>query len=560
MKVRFITLIAVFLLTTKMFGQNIEWAKQITPKSNVKASVAVDRSGNSYLLGLFKDTCVIDGISVYLPGSNNIYLAKFNASGIVQWIKTATGNFRGVNKDICVDISGNIYVTGCYNNTANIGGNILPGTGSFIAKYDSSGSVIWVHSIDTTNSTISANIIAGDSGSIFVSGKLLSTLDLGCSILNYNGGLNNQQQFLVRYDTSGTCQWGITYSASYLYDLTVDVNNNTYITGGLVGQGVFGSDSINSNGYNDIYLAKCNANGTWDWAQSFGSAEEDDLGWSVSTNKWGHIYLTGDFHRTVTFGNITLTATAMAFNPTSQVTGADIFIARFNESGLCQWVKQAGGGHGNHYGFAIASNNLGNTVISGSIIDTTHFGNYTIIPNGEKTYVAEYDSTGFCNWAIVSGGQSGDRGLVIQTDTIGNIFLTGQFFWNGNYSFGSFMFNVLYHDCNPNPFPSPGSWYPCSDIYLIKINSLITDVESQTQQNDDLIRLYPNPFTDILNISINSEISKMTFELYDIYGRKIFVKELSGSKEISLENIKKGMYFYKVFKNGIYQSGKLIKD
>ncbi|MBK8874558.1 MAG: hypothetical protein IPN13_11790 [Bacteroidetes bacterium] len=55
----------------------------------------------------------------------------------------------------------------------------------------------------------------------------------------------------------------------------MDENDNTYITGAFLNSVMFGSTVLNSNGSQDIYLAKCNANGSWEWALNAGSSDID---------------------------------------------------------------------------------------------------------------------------------------------------------------------------------------------------------------------------------------------------------------------------------------------
>jgi len=69
--------------------------------------------------------------------------------------------------------------------------------------------------------------------------------------------------------------------------------------------------------------------------------------------------------------------------------------------------------------------------------------------------------------------------------------------------------------------------------------------------------VYPNPFTDVINIPGNTEVSSVT--IYDTAGRKI--TELKApSSSISLKNILQGTYMIKIFfKNGTSKTVKAVK-
>src|SRR5258705_5954347 len=99
------------------------------------------------------------GIDAYgnvyvVPGLDSSYnfINKFDNSGNLVWQKTVSGNYRTPN--ICTDKDGNSYVTGCFiSPTMTFGSNtITNGSGGwiiFIAKYDSSGNVVWAKSAGT---------------------------------------------------------------------------------------------------------------------------------------------------------------------------------------------------------------------------------------------------------------------------------------------------------------------------------------------------------------------------------------------------------------------------
>ena len=71
--------------------------------------------------------------------------------------------------------------------------------------------------------------------------------------------------------------------------------------------------------------------------------------------------------------------------------------------------------------------------------------------------------------------------------------------------------------------------------------------------NLDIIKLFPNPFTNKISINLPSGFNNQNFkiELFDINGRPILrrnLKSINGEIKINhLENIQQGMYFIKIF-------------
>ena len=81
-----------------------------------------------------------------------------------------------------------------------------------------------------------------------------------------------------------------------------------------------------------------------------------------------------------------------------------------------------------------------------------------------------------------------------------------------------------------------------------------------------LTALYPNPFNNELNISVNlSSDSNVSISLFDIRGREIKriikEKELSGAHtyRITTESVPDGIYLLKIISNSKIQTQKIIK-
>jgi extracellular elastinolytic metalloproteinase len=67
--------------------------------------------------------------------------------------------------------------------------------------------------------------------------------------------------------------------------------------------------------------------------------------------------------------------------------------------------------------------------------------------------------------------------------------------------------------------------------------------------NDDMIRVFPNPSNGLLNIAIAKYSGKLNIELYDINGRKVFnqnMNDFNTEKAINLQSIQSGIYLLKL--------------
>jgi hypothetical protein len=85
--------LALFLFyTNSAFAQKHSWENSFNSKNYAEANgVDVDSLHNSYAVGIFKDSMVLDNKKFYandLRNNNDAYLAKFDKNGKLLWCKT----------------------------------------------------------------------------------------------------------------------------------------------------------------------------------------------------------------------------------------------------------------------------------------------------------------------------------------------------------------------------------------------------------------------------------------------------------------------------------------
>ena len=105
------------------------------------------------------------------------------------------------------------------------------------------------------------------------------------------------------------------------------------------------------------------------------------------------------------------------------------------------------------------------------------------------------------------------------------------------------------------------------DYSGLKHYSKIIAIDKLEESNNNNYLIYPNPFTNEINIrfkNANSEMSKL--ELFDAMGRVIFTKteiEKSAKDAImlsKLHDLPKGVYYLKFNLNGSLKVEKIIKN
>ena len=117
---KYITFFCVFCLLTLdeqyLQGQNWLWGQQGSSSLNTGtyySPIATDKIGNAYVTGTFNNSATF-GSHVLSGNAVNAYLAKFNSSGKVAWVKQAVNinNAYTISESVTTDKNGNVYIVG----------------------------------------------------------------------------------------------------------------------------------------------------------------------------------------------------------------------------------------------------------------------------------------------------------------------------------------------------------------------------------------------------------------------------------------------------------------
>jgi hypothetical protein len=228
------------------------------------------------------------------------------------WAKSAGGGYTyGIG--VAVDGSGNSYITGYFYGTATFGSTTLTSSGAeevFIAKYDASGSVLWAQKAGGTDTDTGRGIAVDGSGNSYVTGSFRGSTTFGSTTLNSS----SLDIFTAKYDASGNVLWAQKGGGTGLFDegygIAVDGSGNSYITGAFADTATFGSTTVTSSSFfADVFIVKYDAFGNVLWAQKAGGTNID-VGTSIAVDGSDNSYVTGVFRNTATFGSTTLNSSS----------------------------------------------------------------------------------------------------------------------------------------------------------------------------------------------------------------------------------------------------------
>ena len=308
---------------------NLIWLKSaakadLTPGyGNIQINkIANDHGGNLYLIGTFSSISsnptyftIGDTTITTINNSDDIFIAKYDSSGNVIWVKSISGSKSDIGTSIAIDMNYNVYITGYFESLSlNFDSIILYNTNSawsdaFIAKYDSSGNVLWVKSVVGTNSDLCNDIAIDNNDNLYVTGYSFSSdIIFGTdTLINPNPGYT--AYFIVKYNPAGNVLW--TKSSNGLNNVSIDMQNNIYY---------FAGKKIN----------KFNPNGNLIWSKQI-EINNGSINQIISDSN--NIYIAGCFNDdTISIGNDTLFNVSGICELMSGLLCHDVFLAKLSDS------------------------------------------------------------------------------------------------------------------------------------------------------------------------------------------------------------------------------------
>jgi len=217
--------------------------------SQLGNSVAVDASGNVTVCGYFADTVDFGGGTFISAGNIDAFVAKFSASGVHQWSRSfGDPNWQDATA-VAVDASGAVLVTGDFYGGVNFGGGTLTSAGSddiFLAKYDAAGTHLWSRRFGDAGFQGTSVVAVDVSGNVFITGAFESSVDFGGGVLTSAGG---EDIFLAKFNPAGVYRWSDSYGGTYdhhAYSVAVGAIGDVVLTGYYQDPVDFGGGPLNS--------------------------------------------------------------------------------------------------------------------------------------------------------------------------------------------------------------------------------------------------------------------------------------------------------------------------
>ncbi len=576
-------LLLILLMPIVLYGQN--WETTFGGSNDDQAySVQATNDGGYIIAGQTNS---------FSNGGDDIYLIKTNSNGIDNWTQTYGGTGNDYAKCVKQTSDGGYIILG-YTNSFGVGLNDV-----YLIKTDVNGLEEWNRTFGGVGNDFGYSVQQTSDGGYIITGYTTSF------------GSGSSDVYLIKTDGNGVEEWNNTFGGTAVdrgYSVEQTLDGGYIITGYTTSFGT---------GSSDIYLIKTDMNGSPQWNKNFGGGADIERGYSVQQTLDGGYIVTGNV-KTVdwdiyllktdsngiedwnqTFGSsgydearsIDITIDGgyiIAGTTTSTIGDNDVYLLKTDSNGLEEW-DQTFGGSSNDLGYSVNQTSDGGYIIAGY---TNSFGN-----GGNDIYLIKTNLITTLNVTESSCGS--------YTDPNGQIY-----FSTGNYTvsiLNSVGFDSVIMNLDLTILPLPNNsvtqngsmliadqvvagyqWLDCDDAYnpiLNEINQfyipdvtgnycvevsvngckdtsdcMLVDFTSLTSNQKDIISIYPNPSSNIINISgIHEMINIEYIKIISSTGREVM--NLFGTNgEYDIENLEKGIYFLRInFEKGI-QTIRFIKS
>lgn len=402
-----------------------------------------------------------------------------------DWVKASSGPHGEFVQSMAVDVLGNVYTTGYFQDTVDFDPSsnnlFLSSNGAediFIQKLSNNGDFVWAKSIGGNLSDAATSLVIDSLGNIIISGVYRDTVDF-----NPNGGvtdlvaLGNADSFILKLDSNGNLIWVKSIVATngiQISEIELSKQEDIYATGYFSGICDADPSTLTNNLFafgtsSDIFAAKYDFSGNLIWANSFGTPASDiAVALAIDTSENitfigesdGHAFIkkidstgvqlwheelngfylnftdidTDSSNNIVTCGYFSGNVDVNPDIPVYMINtfSIDGFVLSFDSYGEFNWAISKGAGATDKYNALVIGGN-NKIYLTGSYQNSVDFNSgpasnqLASVNNSSDIFIQNLDSTGVFIWAKSFGGTNSDEGRDICLDQSGNVYLTGIF-------------------------------------------------------------------------------------------------------------------------------------
>ncbi|MFH0894672.1 MAG: T9SS type A sorting domain-containing protein [Bacteroidota bacterium] len=437
-------------------------------------------------------------------GNDDFWVAKVNASGVLQWSFLFGGTEDDFGKDIIQTADGGFMAVGY---TGSNDGNVTGHHGTYgndvwVLKLTSAGALTWAKCFGGTDDDEGLMIVQNTSGDFYIAGSTYS---------NDGDVSGNHAQYysdfwVMKMDAAGTllgqkCIGGSDYEEGICLTLTSD---NGCLVGGRTSS--TDGDAIGYHGGNDMLIAKLNSSLTVEWSKCYGGTETEECNSVVQLTDGSYAAL--GYTSTHNNGDVTGHHGAQGSD--------DFWLLKLTSTGTITWAK-CYGGSGDDQANPLTKTTDGGYAMSGLTNSTD--GDVSGFHTGfwdPDIWVAKVDASGNLQWQRCCGGSGQDEAFNMFQEASGALVVTG-FTYSSDY-------DITYNR---------GS----ADGWILKVTG---SAGVNDNLSDFQIDVYPNPATE--KIFVNTK-EKLQIIIMEVSGKTVFEENDFTGGWLALPVLSDGIYY-----------------
>jgi hypothetical protein len=293
-------------------------------------AVAPSPDGGWIIGGSFSADADFSGTKLKSNGETDAVLLKLDADGKMVWVKQFGGLFADSIMHVAVDIQGNIIIQGVFATEVEWGGAKLKAAGGsdadiVLAKYDNNGNHLWSQRFGDQWNEVAGGIAVDPAGNISMTGSYDRSITFGGKQHLCAG---ESDAFVARFSADGTLQWAKSFGGQREdigFGVAVDDAGNTVIGGWFMNKMMLEKVEIVGKGNKDAFVAKFDNAGNLRWNKTYGDRDHDQVR-ALSINSKGQPVLAGVFRFTLDVGTNQLPLQS-TFVAGDRAPRSDLFLA-----------------------------------------------------------------------------------------------------------------------------------------------------------------------------------------------------------------------------------------
>ena len=295
---------------------HFEWAASATGWGYESAyDISLSPNGNVLVTGYYENDLNFGSLNLFANNLRDIFIMAIDQQGNPLWLESLSGPGVEYTRSIATDTSNNIYLTGVFRDYLYPNGGILSGFGdydAFLAKYDPTGQLLWIKALGGPYADEGYCVNVDQKQDIVLVGWYDQSILINNVLLN---GSKEEDCFVAKFSPNGDLVWAIPLAGSFderIYALDFDANNDIYLLGTLDSVLVIDGDSLTNRHLNrptDIFIIKLDKDGRYKWGQTLGHYY-NDLGYDLVVQDPTTLYIVGSFQDTSIFIHDTLISQA----------------------------------------------------------------------------------------------------------------------------------------------------------------------------------------------------------------------------------------------------------